>query len=77
VTYVYRITMTRTRKLGIRTWNEKRVIPMATKQRLGTLLAYHRENDFQDDYVAEATGNTPWSFAVERAPVGEWEDVSI
>jgi hypothetical protein len=70
--------MTRTRKLGIRTWNEKRVIPMATKQRLATLLAYHRALDeMRVSYMAEATGDTSWSFAVERAPVGDWEEFAV
>lgn len=63
--YVYRVTRTRSLSLGRRAWDEKKVTPMATAQRLGSIRAYNRE----------LPESERWTITVERAEIGEWEAV--
>ena len=60
---VYRITMIRNQTLGFRTWTNKRVIPVATRQRLGCILAYQRQLPAEER----------WSLTIEHASIGDFE----
>lgn len=62
MTEAYRVTLEKTWTLGQRTWTKRRVVPLATKQRLGCIIAYQRELPPADR----------WSLKVERAELGEF-----
>lgn len=73
VTYVYRITLERTLTFNVgykqlRTFHQKRVIPAATRQRLGCIVAYQRQ----------APPDERWDItAIERAEVGEFQTAEL
>lgn len=62
--YVYRVVKSRVRTLGKREWQERKVVPMATRQRVGSIISYN--NDLQAD--------ERWHLDITRARVDpEWE----
>jgi hypothetical protein len=69
MTDVYRVTIQRPPlRLGLREYPRRpRVIPLATRQRLGCILAYQRELPEEDR--AQIT--------VERAQVGQFQPVEL
>lgn len=65
--YVYRVTLEKENKLGFRTWKRKRVVPMATRQRVGCILGFQAQLESHDRHQV----------TIERAPVGEWAEVDV
>lgn len=69
--YVYRVTRTSTRKIGRASWTQRKVTPLATRQRLGCIRAWTES----ENAILRETGRDDecWTMTVERAEIGEWE----
>jgi hypothetical protein len=66
--FAYRVSMTRHRKLGLREWDEKKTVPLATRQRVACIL----------NYQAELPEDDRWDIKVEAAAVSDdWEPVDF